>query len=106
MQISIQIWILSGIFVKLCSSLHILVSNLELYVAFIVSGFDLDKDFRVLLCVADFPILPYLTDWIRVNFDLTSDILPKLIEQGTELDIETSELLWTLIYSHVFHGMI
>lgn len=54
--------------------------------------------------LADFPVLPYLIDWIKINFDTTSELLPQILEELPDLGSESKENLWTLIYSHTFHG--
>lgn len=61
--------------------------------------------FVCILFLIDLPVLPYLIDWVRINFDHSSQVLAEVTQE--ELDLgqqECIEKVWQVIYRHVFHG--
>jgi hypothetical protein len=56
------------------------------------------------LSFPDYPILPYLVDWIRLNFDTSSELLPSILDKLPSLSPSALASLWSLTISHVCHG--
>ncbi len=45
-----------------------------------------------------------MIDWVYINFDQSSKILPDVQQELPDLSHECIEKVWNLIYTHVFHG--
>lgn len=88
-----------------------LVQNLkdagDLETAALYSNLDFVWNFCEIIFLSshpDFPVLPYLIDWVRINFDNSSKLLPEIQQELPDLSQEALDQLWKLIYTHVFHG--
>jgi len=52
----------------------------------------------------EYPVLPYMTDWIRVNFDTSGEILPPLLNALPTLNPSEEEAFWSLAVCQVARG--
>jgi len=43
-------------------------------------------------------------DWIKINFDDSEENLMRIIPELPELDAESLDLLWSIIFKHTVHG--
>lgn len=57
-----------------------------------------------LIDITDLPVLPYLIDWVRINFDQSSKVLLEIQPELPDLSQECIDQVWGIIYTHVFHG--
>ncbi|CAL8074411.1 unnamed protein product [Orchesella dallaii] len=88
-----------------------LVQNLkdvgDLETASLYSNLDFVWNFCEIIFLSsnpDLPVLPYLIDWVRINFDQSSKILPEVQQELPDLGQQCIDKVWKLIYTHVFHG--
>jgi len=52
----------------------------------------------------ELPVLPYLMDWMSVNFDHSTKILEELANEFPDLDPDSVTKIWSLIFEHTFQG--
>ena len=110
-----------GIFVKSCSLRHIQVSNdvcivlsicKPLFISYLniimVTNYCLllavFQNYQYYVLIPELPILPYYMDWIVVNFDTSEAALASLMSELPDLDPHNLSTLWSIIYTHTFHG--
>ena len=49
-------------------------------------------------------MLPYFAEWIHLNFDNSKVIFSQIEDEISEMDSETMQKMWDLIYKLIFHG--